>query len=55
MIYTADEQAMQEYSAIVQRIARLDFQRDALMQQLAEWEKAHRIEEPAEEPAPEEQ
>ena len=53
MKFEADEQAMQEYSAIIQQIAYLDYQRNGLIQKLGEWEKAHRIEEPAEEPAPE--
>lgn len=57
MKFEADEQAMQEYSAIIQQIAYLDYQRNGLIQKLGEWEKAHSIAEPEQtpeaEPAPE--
>lgn len=54
MIYTADDEAMREHSAIVQQIAYLDYQRNELVGRLKEWEKAHGAEptEPTEEPAP---
>ena len=55
MIYTADDEAMREYSAIVQRIAYLDYQRNELVERLKAWEKSHgaeQTEETAEEPAP---
>ena len=55
MIYTADEDAMREYSAIVQQIAYLDYQRNELVERLKAWEKSHGTEPPeenAEEPAP---
>ena len=41
MIYTADDEAMKEYSAIIQQIAYLDYQRNQLINRLGEWEKAH--------------
>ena len=44
MIYTADEDAMREYSAIIQQIAYLDYQRNELIKKLGEWETAHQIE-----------
>ena len=44
MIYTADDEAMREYSAIVQQIAYLDYQRNELIKKLSEWETAHQIE-----------
>lgn len=50
MIYTADDDGMKEYSAIIQQIAYLDYQRNELINRLGEWEKAHG-QTPAEEPA----
>ena len=41
MIYTADDEGMKEYSAIIQQIAYLDYQRNQLIERLGEWEKAH--------------
>lgn len=41
MIYTADDEGMKEYSAIIQQIAYLDYQRNELINRLGEWEKAH--------------
>ena len=41
MIYTADDDGMKEYSAIIQQIAYLDYQRNQLINRLGEWEKAH--------------
>ena len=52
--FTADENELREYNGIVQRIARIRYEHDLAMQQLAEWEQAHgeEISEdvPAEEP-----
>lgn len=57
MKFEADEQSMQEYSAIIQQIAYLDYQKNGLIQKLSDWEKAHSIAEPENtmeaEPAPE--
>ena len=56
MIYTADDEAMKEYSAIIQQIAYLDYQRNELINRLGEWEKDHGQnpdEQTEEEPAPE--
>ena len=68
MRYEADEEGMKEYSAIVQRIAYLDYEKNQLIAQriayldyeknqliakLGEWEKAHEITEPETEEAPE--
>ena len=53
MRYEADEEGMKEYSAIVQRIAYLDYEKNQLIAKLGEWEKAHEITEPETEEAPE--
>ena len=54
MIYTADEDAMKEYSAIIQQVAYLDFQRNQLIERLKAWEDAHKVEDvPGNEEAPE--
>ena len=39
--FTADENELREYNGIVQRIARLRYEYDAAMAQLAAWEQAH--------------
>ena len=39
--FTADENEMKEYNGIVQRLARLQYEYDIAMQQLAAWEQAH--------------
>ena len=41
MIYTADDEAMKEYSAILQQIGYLDYQRNVLIGRLKDWESAH--------------
>ena len=43
--YTATEQDMQVYSRIVSALTQLDMQRQEYMQQLAQWEKEHSVEE----------
>ena len=53
MRYEADEEGMKQYSAIVQRIAYLDYEKNQLIAKLSEWEKAHEITEPETEEAPE--
>lgn len=50
--FTADENELREYNGIVQRIARIRYEYDLAMQQLAEWEQAHGTEIP-EKPAAE--
>ena len=54
MIYTADDEAMKEYSAIIQQIAYLDYQRNELIKQLQAWEQAHLVAEDPEAHAEEE-
>ena len=44
MKYEATKEDMQAYSAIVQQIAYLDYQRNELFKKLAAWETAHQIE-----------
>ena len=46
--YTATEQDMQTYSRIVSALTQLDIQREQYMQQLAQWEKEHTVEESTE-------
>ena len=53
MKFEATENDMKEYSAIIQRIAYLDYEKNQLMAKLSEWEQAHRIEEPDGEVIPE--
>lgn len=43
MRYTADTEAMQEYSRIVGAIAQLDLQRQELVRQLQLWEQEHQV------------
>jgi hypothetical protein len=43
MIFKASDEDMRVYSAIVQRIAHLDYQKEQLLAQMAEWEQAHAI------------
>lgn len=45
--YRATEDDMKEYARILRTIAALDIQRDQVLQALASWEQAHRVEEPA--------
>ena len=44
--FTANENEMKEYNGIVQRLARLQYEYDNAMQQLAAWEQAHGVEDP---------
>ena len=46
--YTATEESMQEYSRIISALTQLDMQRQEYMQQLAQWEKEHIVEEDTE-------
>ena len=45
MKFIASQEDMQVYSAIVQKIAYLDYERNQLTIQLNEWEQAHKFEE----------
>ena len=44
MKYEATKEDMQAYSAIVQQIAYLDYERNELIKKLGEWETVHQIE-----------
>ena len=46
--YTATEEDMQTYSRIISALTQLDMQRQEYMQQLAQWEKEHIVEEDTE-------
>ena len=48
MNYTATAEDMQSYSRIISAITQLDMQREQYMQQLAQWEKEHSVEEATE-------
>ena len=50
MRYTADTEAMQEYSRIVGAIAQLDLQRQELVRQLQLWEQEPQVPEAEEAP-----
>ena len=54
--YRASEEDMRTYTEIVHQLAILDIQRSQVIQSLKEWEQAHIIEAPKDDPeAPEEE
>ena len=51
--YTATEEDMKQYAAMLRDLAVLDLQRNQVLQALGQWEQAHIVPEPAADPEPE--